>query len=67
MERERENAYAVRIQCWWRRMLAMRTKTRETPALAGEVQERAERDRGKATLVIQVRIQQPTTIPRYLA
>lgn len=54
MERERENAYAMRIQCWWRRMLALKTKTRETPTLAGEVQERAERDRRKAMLAIQV-------------
>lgn len=55
LERERENGYAVRFQCWWRRILAMRTKTRKTLALAREVQDRAEGDRGKAALVIQVR------------
>lgn len=54
MEAERKNAYAVRLQCWWRGILAVRAKSRRrldlTEMPLGDLREGEE----KAALAIQV-------------
>lgn len=53
MEAERKHAYAVRLQCWWRGILAVKVKVRRRLAIEGTMI-RVEGAEGNAAIVIQV-------------
>ena len=54
MEHERRHAYAVRLQCWWRGILAIKIKARNFFALKEQQRENVDEDGSKAALLIQV-------------
>lgn len=54
MEAEREHAYAVRAQCWWRGILAVRAKQRLRRELREVAIVEGLEEEKKAALVIQV-------------
>lgn len=54
MEEERRHAYATRLQCWWRCILAVRVKHRKRQALKETPIEDVEEESEKAALVLQV-------------
>eukprot|EP00903_Cladosiphon_okamuranus_P017045 g15710.t1 len=53
MEVERRHAYATRLQCWWRCILAVRVKLRRLLALKETPLEDVEEEAEKAALVLQ--------------
>ncbi|CAM9781123.1 unnamed protein product [Scytosiphon promiscuus] len=53
MEAERRHAYAVRIQCWWRGILAVKLKIRRRLLLKEVPLEDVEQESEKAALVLQ--------------
>lgn len=55
MEAERRHAYAVRLQCWWRGILAVRLKKRSRLALKETPLAVVQEEEEKAALVIQVK------------
>ena len=54
MEDERRHAYATRLQCWWRCILAVKIKLRKMLALKETPLEDVEEEAEKAALVLQV-------------
>ena len=54
MEEERRYAYATRLQCWWRSMLAVKVKFRKVHALTETPLEVVEEEAEKAALILQV-------------
>lgn len=54
MEAERRHAYATRLQCWWRCILAVKVKLRRLLALKETPLEDVEEEAEKAALVLQV-------------
>lgn len=54
MEAERQHAYATRLQCWWRCILAVKVKLRRLFALRETPLEDVEEEAKKAALVLQV-------------
>lgn len=54
MEEERRHAYATRLQCWWRCILAVRVNHRKRQALKETPIEDVEEESEKAALVLQV-------------
>lgn len=54
MEVERRHAYAIRLQCWWRGILAAKLKARKRLALREVPKEDVEEEEEKAALVLQV-------------
>lgn len=54
MEDERRHAYATRLQCWWRCILAVKIKHRKMLALKETPLEDVEEEAEKAALVLQV-------------
>lgn len=54
MEAERKHAYAIRLQCWWRGILAVRTKTRTRRSLNETPLAEVEGGQESAAIAIQV-------------
>lgn len=54
MGAERKHAYAVRLQCWWRGILAVRTKTRTRRSLNETPLAEVEGGQESAAIAIQV-------------
>lgn len=54
MEAERRHAYTIRLQCWWRGILAVRLKIRRRLLLKEVPLEDVEQEAEKAALVLQV-------------
>lgn len=62
MEAERKHAYAVRLQCWWRGILAVRRKRRNRLALKETPLAVTQEEEEKAALLTQVIIQIPKVL-----
>lgn len=54
MEAERRHAYGIRLQCWWRGILAVKVKARKQLALIETPPEDVGEEKEKAALVLQV-------------
>lgn len=55
MEAERRHAYAIRLQCWWRGILALRVRGRLGLARKVTPLEDAKEEEARAAVVLQVK------------